>query len=239
MSAAVYDQRVYYVYPMSTEAALAGTDMATLRGELGDSYPPSMPNAMLGRALKLLAAGSATRAKKELEAIVPQLGGEERDIARVRMGVADYEAKETLQAQKYLASLEVSAPPRPDAERLSYLVLCDRRLKNQDEVHATLDKLGRLYPQSTWRLEALVSDANSHLIENDLDAYEPLYRACYESFAKEPLAPNCHWKVAWGHYLRRRPDAAEMLRAHVRLFPASEDNPAALYFLGRMAEAAD
>ena len=235
VSAAVYDQRVYYGFPMSAEAALADADMTALRAELGDSYPPAMPNAMLGRALKLLTAGSATRAKKELEAIAPQLGGEEHDIARVRIGVADYEAKETLQAQRYLSSLEVSAP-EADAERLSYLVLCERRLKNQDEVHATLDKLAHLYPQSKWRLEALIADANSHLIENQLDAYEPLYRACYESFSKEPQAAVCHWKVAWGHYLRRRPDAAEMLRAHLRLFPASEESSAALYFLGRLAE---
>ena len=238
VSAAVYFQKVYYGYPLSGEAAQADVEMAKLRADLGGDYPPAMPNAMLARALKLLESGNTTRAKKELESLVPQLGGEERDLARVRIGVADYQAKETPRAQKYLGSLEITSP-EADAERISYLALCARRLKNHEEVQARLDQLARLYPQSTWRLEALVSDANSHLIENDLDAYEPLYRACYESFAKEPLAPNCHWKVAWGHYLRRRPDAAELLRAHVRLFPASENAAAALYFSGRLAEAAD
>ncbi len=238
VSAAVYYQHVYYGFPLSAEASQAESELNGLRAELGDSYPPAMPNAMLGRALKLLKSGSPARAKKELEAIAPKLGGEDRDVARVRIGVADYEAKDTLAAKRYLESLEVSAP-EADAERLSYVTLCARRLKNQDEVHATLDKLARLYPQSKWRLEALISDANSHLIVNELEVYEPLYRACYESFPKDPQAAVCHWKVAWGHYLRRRPDAAEMLRAHLRLFPASEDSSAALYFLGRLAEAAD
>ena len=197
-----------------------------------------MPNAMLARAFKLLDAGSSVRAKKELDSIVAKLGGAERDLARVRIGVADFNMKETLRAQKYLESLEVSSP-EPDAERLCYLALCARRLKNRDQVDAALEQLARLYPQSKWRLDALVSDANSHLIENSLETYEPLYRACYESFPNDPQAAMCHWKVAWGHYLRRRPDAADLLRAHVRLFPASEDTPAALYFLGRLAEGAN
>jgi soluble lytic murein transglycosylase len=235
VSAAIYNQRVYYGYPNSAEAAQADAESARLRAELGDNYPPAMPNAMLGRALKLLASGHAARARTELESIVPQLGGTERDVARVRVGVADYESKETLRAEKYLASLE-GLSPEADAERLSYLVLCARRLKNHEEVHATLDRIARLYPNSNWRLEALVSDANDHLIRNEIDAYEPQYRACYESFPGDPQAATCHWKVAWGHYLRRRADAADLLRAHLRLFPGSEDSSAAMYFLGRLAE---
>jgi soluble lytic murein transglycosylase len=235
VSAAIYNQRVYYTYPNSAEAAQADAESARLRAQLGDNYPPAMPNAMLGRALKLLASGNAARARKELESIVPQLGGTERDVARVRIGVADYESKETLRAENYLASL-ASLSPEADAERLSYLVLCARRLKNHEEVHATLDQLARLYPNSNWRLQALVSDASEHLIQNEIDAYEPLYRACYESFPTDPQAAMCHWKVVWGHYLRRRADAADLLRAHLRMFPASEDAPAAMYFLGRLAE---
>ena len=238
VSAAIYFQRVYYGFPTSGESGQAETEMAKLRTKLGDAYPPAMPNAMLGRAFKLLDAGVHKRARKELESLIPQLGGAERDLARVRIGVADYEAKETLAAQRYLRSLEISSP-EPDAERLCYLAYCARRLKNQEEVHAMLDKLARLYPLSKWRLHALVADANSHLIENELDTYEPLYRSCYESFPKDPQAAACHWKVVWGHYLRRRPDAAELLKAHLRMFPASEDSDAALYFLGRIAEAAD
>jgi soluble lytic murein transglycosylase len=235
VSAAVYFQHVYYGFPLSGEAGQADAESTKLRGELGDDYPPAMPDAMLGRALKLLDSGNFVRAKRELESIVPKLGGAEKDLARVRIGVADYKAKETLRAQRYLRDLEVSSP-EADSERIACLAMCARRLKNHEEVQAALDQLARLYPQSRWRLEAILSDANSHLLENDLDAYEPLYRACYEAFPTDPMAASCHWKIAWAHYLRRRPDAGDMLRAHLRLFPASENAPAALYFLARMAE---
>ena len=178
-----------------------------------------MPDAMLGRAFKLLNAGGSARAKKELEGLLADLGGAERDLARVRIGVADYNLKQTLIAQRYLESLEISTPDA-DAERLSYLVLCARRLKNHEQIHAMLDKLARLYPQSKWRLDALVADANSHLIENSLDAYEPQYRACYESFPNDPQAAAVPLEGDVGALSAPPPDSAEMLRAHVRMFPA-------------------
>jgi len=235
VSAAVYYQRVYYGYPASAEAAQAETASTRLRAQLGDRYPPVMPDAMLGRAVKLLDNGQAARGRKELEALVPQLTGAERDAALVRIGVADYILNRTSVAHRYLAQLEVSSPDA-DAERLHYLLQCARRLKNQDEVNQTLDRLARLYPNSKWRLESLRASASHYLVENQLEAYEPIYRACYESFPKDPLAADCHWKVAWGHYLRRQTDAADLLRAHLRMFPASEDASTALYFLGRLAE---
>jgi soluble lytic murein transglycosylase len=237
ISAVVYFERVYYGYPMSADAAQSDAELNKLRGELGEKYPPAMPNAMLGRAVKLMDAKQYAKARAELESLVPQLGGAEKDVARVRVSVADYNLKDTVRAHSALASLEVSTP-EADAERLHYLLLCAQRLKNQDEVNSALERLGRLYPNSKWRLESLIASANHSLIENQMRAYEPIYRACYESFPKDPLAAGCHWKVTWGHYMRRQGDAADMLRAHVRMFPGGEYAAGALYFLGRLAEGA-
>ena len=235
ISAVVYHQRVYYGFPLAAEAAQSDAALTKLRAELGEQYPPAMPNAMLGRAVKLMEAKQYAKARTELESLVPQLGGAEKDFAEVRIGVADYNAKDTVRAHSALASLEVSTP-EADAERLHFLLLCAQRLKNQDEVNVVLEKLARLYPNSKWRLESLIASANHSLIENQMQAYEPIYRACYESFPKEPQAAGCHWKVTWGHYMRRQADAPEMLRAHLRMFPGSEYAPGALYFLGRLAE---
>ncbi len=236
-SAVVYHQRVYYGFPVSAEAAQSDAALTKLRADLGEKFPPAMPNAMLGRAVKLMDAKQYVRARAELESLVPQLGGAEKDLARVRISVADYNAKETPRAHSALAALEVSTP-EADAERLHYLLLCAQRLKNQDEVNGVLEKLGRLYPNSKWRLESLIASANHSLIENQMQAYEPIYRACYESFPKDVLAAGCHWKVTWGHYMRRQADAGDMLRAHLRMFPGSEYAAGALYFLGRQAEGA-
>jgi len=235
VSAAIYYQRVYYGYPASAEAGLAATEIEKLQANLGEKYPPALPAAMLGRAIKLLDAGQAVRARKELEALIPQLGGAERDLARVRIGAAHYTAEENAVAYKYLTTLEV-ASPEADAERLYYVMQTARRLNNLEEMDAVAAKLSSLHPNSPWRLQAVLAAANRYLTENKTDQYEPLYRACYESFPQDKQAAGCHWKVAWVHYLRRESDAAEMLSAHLRLFPASENASAALYFLGRIAE---
>jgi soluble lytic murein transglycosylase len=235
VNAAVYNQRVYYGFPVSTEASQAEAEIARLKAQLGDNYPPSMANAMLARALKLLDGGQTPRAKKDLEALVPQLGGGDRDVALVSIGVADYNAKETDVARRYLTSLE-TASPDADAERLYYLLLSAQRLNNEEEAGAMAERLGQLYPTSPWRLKAVVAVANHYLVLNQMEQYEPLFRACYESFPQDPQAAVCHWKVVWGHYLRRRPEAVDLLRAHLRLFPAAESASAALYFLGRLAE---
>src|SRR5450631_3885871 len=123
VSAAVYAQRVYYSYPASSESAEADALATNLESQLGDRYPPAMGDAMMGRALKLLNDGHAEQAKKELLALVPRLGGDERDIALVKIGVAQYVAKDTKAAQKYLAELAVQST-QADAERLHYLLLC-------------------------------------------------------------------------------------------------------------------
>lgn len=238
VSAAVYAQRVYYGYPIASEAAEADALAANLESQLGDKYPPAMGNAMLGRALKLLDAGQTEKARKELTALVPRLGGAERDTAQVKIGVAQYNAKDTKAAQRYLADLTVDSPSA-DAERLYYLLLCARRANDRASMNAALDQLASTHADSTWRLEALLAVANSYLVENQVDAYEPLYRACYESFPKEARAAGCHWKVTWAHYLRRKDDAREMLREHLRLFPNSDESSASLYFLARLAEGAD
>jgi soluble lytic murein transglycosylase len=237
VSAAIYAQRVYYGYPAAAEAAEAGTLAATLRAQLNDRYPPAMGNVMLGRAVKLLDSGEIAKGRAELAALVSQLGGVDRDMAQVKMGVASYLAKDASAAQSYLRGLSVEAPAA-DAERLHYLLLCARRLDDRAGMREALDQLARLHPDSKWRLEALLAVGNSYLIENQPAEYEPLYRACYASFPSEPQAAGCHWKVAWAHYLRRNDDAGILLREHLRLFPNSDNSSAALYFLGRLSEGA-
>jgi len=109
-------------------------------------------------------------------------------------------------------------------------------LNNESAMMAALDTLARQYAASPWRLKAMLAAANRFLVANQSASYEPLYRACYESFPSDPEAPYCHWKVTWVAYLHRRKDAADLLREQVVRYPQSTTVSAALYFLGRLAE---
>jgi len=235
-AAAAY-QRIYYEYPMAREARDAATALARLRRRLRSGYPPVLAQAMFTRVERLIRAGQHLTARKELQRMTTTLGGADRERARVWLGKARYIRHHDTIAYRWLRSLKV-IDPDVDAERLYYLLASARRLGRKTEVARILQQLKQKHPASRWRLEALVSAGNQYLLLNQPEKYEPIYRACADAFPAAPEAAYCDWKVAWSHYVRRRPDAAELLRAHLEKFPASEKASAALYFLGRLAERA-
>jgi soluble lytic murein transglycosylase len=209
-----------------------------LREQLGRSFPPPTPEAMLSRAGKWLEARDYRRARAEYESLVPQLGGAQRELAQVRAGAACRTGGAADSAFAYLKALTLRSP-EADAERLYYLVECARSVEDPAAMLEFVSRLDHLYPASEWRLSALIWAGNYYLLRNEPASYVPLYRACYEGFPADPRASYCHWKVAWDAYLQRRAEAGELLRDHLKRFPQSEKRAAALYFLGRLSEASD
>ena len=236
VAAAVHYQVVYFRYPLSQEARQAEADLERLRSNLGDTYPPAMPQAVLEREATLAAAGDYGRVRRELESWIGQLGGEERELARVRLGAAIYQGGDAAGAARYLKDL-YPASPEADAERLYYLAECARKLDRDGDRDEALERLRQAHPNSPWRVKALVSAGNRWLIENQQPAYVALYRACYQALPSGPQAATCHWKVTWQAYLTRSAEAVGLLREHLTRYPGSDKAGAALYFLSRQAEA--
>ena len=104
---------------------------------------------------------------------------------------------------------------------------------------ATLQRLAQLYPQSPWRLKALLAAGNRFLLDNRSQDYLPLYKAVYQDFPLDPAAPAAHWKVVFQAYLADQSDAGDLLREHLRQYPYHATAPAALYFLARTRETAN
>ncbi len=233
--AAEYYQRVYYTYPTAKEATDAANALVDLKQRLGDAYPPPVPSAMLGRAQKLFEAKNPASARIELAAAIPQLTGVQRDLARVRLGEADFLDNNTQAAFEYLTALKVD-DPEADAERLSYLIRCARRLDRHADVKPLVSQLEQQHPNSLWRLDALIFVADEARTDDDAGTYLPLYRACAESFAKDPRSAWCHWRIAFESYRKDRDDAHDLLRAHLQQHPDSPYAENALYFLGRLQE---
>ena len=148
--AAEYFQRVYYQYPSAKEAADAADALVELKARLGDTFPPVMPATLIQRAQKLFDAKNPAGARIELAAAIPQIGGAERDVARVRLGVADYLSNHTEAAFEYLTALKVD-DAEADAERLSYLIRCARRADRHADVKPFLQQLEQTHPASPWR----------------------------------------------------------------------------------------
>lgn len=235
VSAAVAWQQVYYQFPASDPAGDAGDALGRLKLQLGDKYPPAMSQDMLRRAKGLADARRYQEAKRELEHVLPVLAASERDLARVRVGVMEYQSRQYLPAYQYLRALDV-ADGEPDAERLYHLTFVAKRLDREVDMKQHLKDLERKYPNSVWRQEALVTAAYLYLSRNEESEYEPLYRACSTSSAKSPQSSFCDWKLTWNSYLRQAANATTLFQNHLRKYPTSEKAPASLYFLARQAE---
>jgi len=226
-AAAQHYQKIFIEFPLSKEATDA--EAALTR------YPGIQPDALFARGVKLQTGGDYTRAGKELSDLLPRLSGETYDTARVRIGAASYMARENETAYKYLISFQ-AATPEPESERLYYLLECQRRLNRLDEMNATLEKLAQSYPQSHWRLQALISAGNFYAAHDQPESAQPLYRTCFESFPGDPQSAACHWKVTWFTYLHDPAQAEPLLREHLARYPASDQVSPALYYLGRISE---
>jgi soluble lytic murein transglycosylase len=232
--AAQFYQRVYYKYPAGKPAMAAASALLTLRTAMGTSYPPPTAQQSFERVNGLLALREFTSAANDLRELAGQLGGADRDLARVRLGVADYRSGSTAAAYRYLKSLDVGEN-EADAERLYYLAQCARRSGDDKEMLEHVKRLSRRHPDSEWRLKALISAGNQFLTANRQDRYEDLFKEAAEAFPETSQAAYAHWKVAWLNYLRRKGDAGDRLRAQLERFP-SYNASAAAYFLARLAE---
>jgi soluble lytic murein transglycosylase len=236
--AAEYFQRVYYGYPKTKAASDAETFLNDLKTKLGESYPPPMPDAMLGRAMKLIDSRDYIGARNELSGVIPQLGGPQRDLAQVRLGEVDFYTKDYAAAKNNLEPLRVS-DGEADAERLDYLARSMLKIDKNANVDGYLDTLATKYPHSRWRLDILMTIGNQALVDNDATKYTRIFSACEVSFPKDQDAAKCHWRMAFEHYRKNEPGTLDELRSYVTNFPASNEANAALYFLGRLSERRD
>lgn len=238
VSAAVQYQRIYYSFPNSEEAKDAALALGRLRVQLGERFPPTLAQSVFLRAKGLADGRRFAEATRELEQSVGTLGGADQDLAKVRMGVVEFRARQYQAAYKRLRSLQVNSA-EADAERLHYLVWCARRLDLDSEMTGYLRELDLKYPASQWRLEAQLAAAELFLNRNEQSSYEPIFRTCSEAFRDKPQASYCDWKVTWANYLRNQNDGESLFKAHLKQYPSSEKVPASLYFLGRHSESKD
>ncbi|HLG96121.1 MAG TPA: transglycosylase SLT domain-containing protein [Bryobacteraceae bacterium] len=228
-AAAEHYRNIYVYYPLSKEAADAAAALTR--------YPALPPTLLFARGVKLLDAGDYERAAKELEAVEPLLSSADLDLARVRIGVAHYLARDNKPAYAQLTSFEAKTADA-EAERLYYLMETERRLDRFEEMNATVAKLSADYPQSRWRRDALISAGNyySYGPQKQPDLAATFFQTCADSFPSDPQSATCHWKIAWPRYLKDQAGAETLLEEHLKRYPDSDHASTALYFLGRIAE---
>ena len=233
LAAALY-QRVWCLYPLAPEAAKAAAALEALGADPAVALPRAPDELLMERAVRLARAGRFAEARAAWQELARNgAAAAVRELAAVRAAVTLYQERKTRDALEALAALRPS-DAEADAERLHYILLCHRRLDDPASMLAALDAVRRRAPSSRWTLQSLIEAGNYFLVRNQPESFPALFRACADSFPAAPEAAGCHWKVVWRAWLERRSEAEDLLREHLRRFPASDRAGAALYYLGKL-----
>lgn len=222
---------VYARYPRSPQADEASQGLQRLQLFLS-------PTERFERGNGLLDAGQGTSARIEFEAALSGLNGQDLELARVRIGGARYNERESLAALRYLQALKVTSP-EADAERIYYAIASARRAKEFATMEALAKELTAKHKNSRWWVESYASIGNQYLVDGDNPQSIRNFAKCAESNADSRLLSYCAWKVAFNSYFQRQSDAYQKLTNFVERFPTAPQTSGALYYLGRLSESKD
>ena len=223
-------RRVYFEFPLSSEAEIAGSELARL-----EKPAPSTPERFqleLGRAERLFGAKRYSPARDAFEDLAPNASGEDKELIALRLAECDYYLR------RHRASRDALKPYLQDAKREAearFFHLTATRAVGDDETYVALARgLINDFPQDSWTEEALNNLASHYIIANDDAEADRVFRDMYQRFPQGRHAERAAWKIGWWAYKNGDPaEAARVFEEAAAAFPRADYRPAWLYWAAR------
>lgn len=228
-------QTIFYKYPLSDEAKAAGTGLSALQKTLRSEFPYATAELQEQRAQAFFDAHKWRDAKSEFDKLAAMLH-DPANPARQHALLRVAQCRVQLKSPYSLLSALSTPDPEVDAERLFALSQFQRSAKNESAMVATIDDLGKKYPDSKWAEEAYMQAGNYYWVSLDRNKAAGYYQRVLDVFPNGKNDFNAEWRIAWVAYLNRAPDADEKLKAFLLKYPVSANAVDALYWLGRFSE---
>jgi len=228
-------QTLYFKYPLSDEAKVAGAILPQLRKQLRGEFPYPTGEMQEHRAQTFFDAKKWREARVEFEKLENMLKDKENPVrqrAQLRVAQCQVQMKSSL---RHVSSLKLT-DPNADAERLYVLSQFQRTDKKDSQMLASLDELEQKYPNTPWAEEGLMAKANYYWVQLNRTKASQFYQQLLDKYPDSKDVYNAQWRVAWVAYLNNQPDAGDQLRAFLLRYPVSSNAVNALYWLGRDAE---
>ncbi len=232
LSAATDYLELYYRFPLNDEAKAAGQRIASLQAALGEQFPGTPMQAQISRAETFFLAKRWHDARSEYSGLLPKLAGTDRERAELRVAQCDAQSGGR---PELLVAVSLT-DPELDAERIFAISQAYRSENLEPQMLDEIDQLVKRHPQSPWVEDGLFATGNYYWVNLDRDRAAEYYRRTLDLFPDGKNSQAAAWRVAWTAYLKRKPEAADMLEAYVRRFPTSSYVQDALYWLGRAYE---
>ncbi len=221
-------------HPLSQEAEQARAKLTAMGAEgnltitelrsLGDAY---------------YNAGRYSPASEQYHALARNatLDNAARNSFAVAAAACDLHLKRLTEAQ---ARALADTNDESGARRLSLLVELARDRKDNAAQQSLVAELERRFPQSPWLADALYTSGSMYQIQKDYARSAGYYSYLASHFPANKNAAAAHWRAGWLSYRQGLySDATRIFDDQIRLFPASPETAAALYWRGRLYEMQD
>jgi soluble lytic murein transglycosylase len=230
--------RVYYEYPLTVEAAEAREELDKIAAPNPPAPPtPERVKLDLARAERLYSAGRYTDARKAYEQLRPIVGGDERQMADLRLAQCDYHLKRYPAAHDALRAYVDRSRNRLQEAQFSLLNTL-RQMGRKDEYLTLVRAFVDGNPGHAFAEAALNELGTFYILENDDAKAAEVFAEMYRLFPRGVYAERAAWKAGWWAY--KNGDYAETVRifdSAVATFPRADYRPSWLYWSARSRQA--
>ena len=218
--------RVYYEFPLGTEATAAAEQLTALEDHRANF------KLDLGRASILFGARRYTEARAAYQTLVAQTSGDDRELADLRIAECDFFLG------RYDAAREALKPYLDEAARKAearfFYLSAFRELGQHDQYVMLTRALVTDFPDSSWSEEALNNLGTHYILNNEDELAAQVFAELYQKFPKGPRAERAAWKGGWWSY--KNGDYANTITSFenaATAFPRSDYRPSFLYWSAR------
>ena len=189
----------------------------------------------LARAERLFAERRYAPAREAFERLAAVAGGDEAELVQLRMAESDYFLKRFLRVREDLSPFLQRAARRAEA-RFFYL-MTTQRLGNRDQYISQTRALVDDFPDSSWAEEALNNLASFHIVADEDDQADTVFRELASRFPSGRYTARAMWKIGWRAYRQKQhAEAADVFERAAVTFPRSDYRPSYLYWAAKARE---
>jgi soluble lytic murein transglycosylase len=197
--------KVYYEYPLTSEANAAADALA----RLSRSTPPEKAALDLSRAHRFFGARRYADARKAYEPLRANAEGDERQLIDLRLAECDVYLKRYPQAREALrAHIDRSGPLQSEAQYF-YLTTI-RELGREDEYLSLARTFVETYPDRALAEQTLNELGTYFILKNDDGRAAEFFTELVRRYPLGTFADRANWKAGWWAY--KNANYAETIR---------------------------
>ncbi len=225
-------EHVYLDYPLSIEAGVARSQLAT-NGVLATlpagRAPPSRRCALQCRPL--------TTTPKTNTAPWPLSPTSTKPVATRSSWRQPSATGSSIASRQPELNAIPDTNDETGARRMYLLMELARDRGDAATQQSIVAQMETRFPTSAWLAEALYSSGNMYLLLKDYPHAITYYGELATRFPTNKYAPSAHWRTGWLNYrLGQYPEAARLFDEQIRVYAGGKEIPSALYWRGRIYE---